>query len=505
MVPTKGPDASQKLYFGALYAKRKAAKNRSSKSWMDGIVVNQDPTTTLMDMTGKIVAKGKAGTCVEGTTMEIGNWEVEVQDAVSEESFLSGAALAGGSTGPAPALPNVAAAAPAPFRPAVGSIRGGVSSQKLIKPPLFDPTREGAVVLSTPGTSFPEGESNTTVVIDPFVGVHLRPHQRAGVKFMYECVTGLRRGGISDSTHRGCLLAHEMGMGKTLQVIALLWTLLKQGPIAGKPAVRKAVIACPASLVGNWGGEIKKWLGDVRCEPLLVEGGEGADGKQKFEDWALPGQRKHSVLVTSYETLRAHAKTVAKATGGIDLLVCDEAHRLKNAKGDTQTVAAIRGLKCDRRVLLTGTPIQNDLLEFYAVMDFACPGLLGDAACFKKIYGAPVQKVAGQKRHSGGEEDRRREERGARADDPRVRAPRVGAGRQLEAPAPEDGVRRVRAPEPGAGGALPGRAQAKRSRRLATAPGAAAAAEAVQQRGAGDAPARRREATARRTRPWRSS
>ena len=392
MVATKGPDASQKLYFGALYAKRKAAKNRSSKSWMDGIVVNQDPTTTLMDMTGKIVAKGKAGTCVEGTTMEIGNWEVEVQDAVSEESFLSGAALAGGSTGPTPALPNVAASAPAPFRPAVGSIRGGVSSQKLTKPPLFDPTREGAVVLSTPGTSFPEGESNTTVVIDPFVGIHLRPHQRAGVKFMYECVTGLRRGGISDSTHRGCLLAHEMGMGKTLQVIALLWTLLKQGPIAGKPAVRKAVIACPASLVGNWGGEIKKWLGDVRCEPLLVEGGEGADGKQKFEDWALPGQRKHSVLVTSYETLRAHAKTVAKATGGIDLLVCDEAHRLKNAKGDTQTVAAIRGLKCDRRGLLTGTPIQNDLLEFYAVMDFACPGLLGDAACFKKIYGAPVQK-----------------------------------------------------------------------------------------------------------------
>ena len=125
MVATKGPDASPKLYFGALYAKRKAAKNRSSKSWMDGIVVNQPPTTTLMDMTGKIVAKGKAGTCVEGTTMEIGNWEVEVQDAVSEESFLSGAALAGGSTGPAPALPNVAAAAPAPFRPAVGSIRGG--------------------------------------------------------------------------------------------------------------------------------------------------------------------------------------------------------------------------------------------------------------------------------------------------------------------------------------------------------------------------------------------
>ena len=66
MVPT--PD---KLYFSCLYAKRKSAKNRSSKSWVDGIAINQHPTTTLLDMTGKIVAKGKAGTCVEGTTMEI--------------------------------------------------------------------------------------------------------------------------------------------------------------------------------------------------------------------------------------------------------------------------------------------------------------------------------------------------------------------------------------------------------------------------------------------------
>ena len=72
----------------------------------------------------------------------------------------------------------------------------------------------------------PEGRSNVAVVVDPFIGRHLRPHQRDGVRFMYECVVGLRRGGASGSIHKGCLLAHEMGMGKTLQVIALLWTLL---------------------------------------------------------------------------------------------------------------------------------------------------------------------------------------------------------------------------------------------------------------------------------------
>ena len=143
-----------------------------------------------------------------------------------------------------------------------------------------------------------------------------------------------------------------------------------------------------------------------RHEARTAVGGgwEGADGKQKFEDWALPNQRRHCVLVTSYETLRSHANTVQKATGGIDLLVCDEAHRLKNTKGDTQTIAALRALRCDRRVLLTGTPIQNDLGEFFAVMDFACPGLLGDASVFKKVFSNPVE--ASRDKHATAEEKR---------------------------------------------------------------------------------------------------
>ena len=77
-------------------------------------------------------------------------------------------------------------------------------------------------------------------------------------------------------------------------------------------------------VLGNWGNEIKKWLGDTRLKPLLVEGGD-KDAKQLFDDWALPHQKRWTVLVTSYETLRAYAATVAK--GGVDLLICDEAHR----------------------------------------------------------------------------------------------------------------------------------------------------------------------------------
>ena len=244
--------------------------------------------------------------------------------------------------------------------------------------------------LSFAGDAFPRGVAVASVSVDPFLGALLRPHQREGVKFMYEATMGLRRSVHTGAPHEGCLLAHDMGTGKTLQVVALLWTLLKQGP-AGVPAVRKAVIACPASLVGNWAAEIKKWLGAARLEPLVVEGGD-KEAKRAFEDWALPRQKRWTVLVTSFETLRANADVIASCTGGVDLLVCDEAHRLKNVRGDTQTVAALRRLRCDRRVLLTGTPIQNTLGEFFAVMDFACPGLLGDATQFRKIFSGPVER-----------------------------------------------------------------------------------------------------------------
>uniref|UniRef100_A0A0R3QDS0 Helicase ATP-binding domain-containing protein n=1 Tax=Brugia timori TaxID=42155 RepID=A0A0R3QDS0_9BILA len=94
----------------------------------------------------------------------------------------------------------------------------------------------------------------------------LRPHQREGVKFMYDCVTGVR----IPSAH-GCIMADEMGLGKTLQCITLMWTLLRQGPDA-KPTLNKTVIVCPSSLVKNWDKEIRKWLGG-RVNALPVDSG----------------------------------------------------------------------------------------------------------------------------------------------------------------------------------------------------------------------------------------
>ncbi len=85
---------------------------------------------------------------------------------------------------------------------------------------------------------------------------------------MYRCVMGFG----SDSGCTGAILADEMGLGKTLQTIALVWTLLRQGPWAGRPVIRRALVLAPSSLVRNWQAEFGKWLGSERISTFAVDG-----------------------------------------------------------------------------------------------------------------------------------------------------------------------------------------------------------------------------------------
>ena len=104
----------------------------------------------------------------------------------------------------------------------------------------------------------------------------------------------------------------------------------------------------------------------------------------------------------SYETFRVHAPTFS-APGSCDLLICDEAHRLKNDA--TLTNRALAGLACKRRVLLSGTPMQNDLQEFFAMVDFTNTGILGDAGACACACGVLVARPCGRARaqpHRGG-------------------------------------------------------------------------------------------------------
>uniref|UniRef100_A0A915PXS3 DNA repair and recombination protein RAD54-like n=1 Tax=Setaria digitata TaxID=48799 RepID=A0A915PXS3_9BILA len=249
---------------------------------------------------------------------------------------------------------------------------------------LFDPYTEGALVLFTPpelsahdALKIDTTNKQVHVVVDPMLSSVLRPHQREGVKFMYDCVTGVR----IPCAH-GCIMADEMGLGKTLQCITLMWTLLRQGPDA-KPTLNKSVIVCPSSLVKNWDKEIRKWLGG-RVNALAVDsGGKDEIDKNLEKFMSQMGVRCATpVLIISYETFRLHASILLQKE--IGLIICDEGHRLKNS--DNQTYQALFGLKCERRILISGTPIQNDLLEYYSLINFVNPGLLGTASEFKRRF-----------------------------------------------------------------------------------------------------------------------
>ncbi|TGO82520.1 hypothetical protein BPOR_0814g00060 [Botrytis porri] len=232
-----------------------------------------------------------------------------------------------------------------------------------------------------------EGERpKVPVVIDPRLAKVLRPHQIEGVKFMYRCVTGM-----VDDRANGCIMADEMGLGKTLQCITLMWTMLKQSTDAGKPTINKAIIACPSSLVKNWANELVKWLGPDAIQPFAIDGKASKEELiQQLRQWAIASGRSitRPVIIVSYETLRLYVDELKHTQ--IGLMLCDEGHRLKN--GDSQTFVALNSLNVTRRVILSGTPIQNDLTEYFSLVSFANPGLLGTRMEFRKKYELPIQR-----------------------------------------------------------------------------------------------------------------
>lgn len=264
---------------------------------------------------------------------------------------------------------------------------GKDSSQKE-KPKIDEPLmhKSLAEILGIKKNVDKEERPKVPVVIDPRLAKVLRPHQIEGVKFMYRCTTGL-----IDDKAEGCIMADEMGLGKTLQCITLMWTLLKQSPDAGKGTIQKTVIACPSSLVKNWANELVKWLGPDAINPFAVDGKASKDElTMQMRQWASATGRAviRPVLIVSYETLRMYVNELAGTP--IGLMLCDEGHRLKN--GESQTFEALNGLNVKKRVILSGTPIQNDLSEYFALLNFANPGYLGTRLEFRKQYEIPILK-----------------------------------------------------------------------------------------------------------------
>lgn len=204
------------------------------------------------------------------------------------------------------------------------------------------------------------------VSVDPCLAKVLRPHQRCGVVFLYECVMGFK-----DTESFGAILADEMGLGKTLQCITLVWTLLKQGPY-GQPIISRALVVTPSSLTGNWENEFASWLGREKIRTFVVT----TKNKPKNYVPIIP------VVIISYEMFVRYFEDLNEIN--FDLVICDEGHRLKN--NSIKAAQLLSQLNCNRRIILTGTPIQNDLQEFYCLSNFVNPNCLGTNLEYKRYF-----------------------------------------------------------------------------------------------------------------------
>lgn len=216
----------------------------------------------------------------------------------------------------------------------------------------------------------PKGQSSTSKPFQkPLKEVEtaaLRPHQLEGVEFIKSCIMGTK-----NPDHFGAILTDEMGLGKTLQCLTVCKSLLKPVRI-----IQKILIVTPSSLTSNWNNEINKWLD--RLFAYIVE------GKNKIKDYT--SQLHIPFVIVSYEMLLSNLEDFKLVP--FDLLILDEGHRLKNKA--SKLVQGLMELQIPKKILLTGTPIQNNLQEFYSLVDFVNPGILGSYSEFKKTFENPI-------------------------------------------------------------------------------------------------------------------
>ncbi|CAM4935936.1 unnamed protein product [Rotaria socialis] len=261
---------------------------------------------------------------------------------------------------------------------------------------------------------------------DLFVPKHLcpvlKPHQIGGIRFMYDnIVESLQH--FQRTRGLGCILAHSMGCGKTLQVIAFINTLL-QHTIA-----KSVLIVVPINTIQNWLNEFNRWCplnhSDIEYKRsfelyLINETSKKFTQRAKIvQNWSQTG----GALILGYEmfrlmvikknsttkTSKANAlrpitpvvvdleeeeknfeamEDVRNALLNPDLIICDEGHRIKNHQAGV--AIALKSIRTQRRIVLTGYPLQNNLIEYWCMVDFVRPNYLGSKLEFCNMFERPI-------------------------------------------------------------------------------------------------------------------
>ncbi|MFJ8013449.1 DEAD/DEAH box helicase [Streptomyces sp. NPDC096339] len=204
-----------------------------------------------------------------------------------------------------------------------------------------------------------DAEDGTGTEAPPELRATLRDYQLRGLHWLARMT----------SLGLGACLADDMGLGKTVTLIALHLHRGRQDPATGP-----TLVVCPASLLGNWQREIEKFAPGT---PVRRFHGPGRE---------LSGLGGGFVL-TTYGTMRVDAPELAAVRWG--MVVADEAQHVKNPH--SSTAKALRTIPAPARVALTGTPVENNLSELWAVLDWTTPGLLGRLGTFRARYAEPVE------------------------------------------------------------------------------------------------------------------
>ncbi|KAH8355189.1 hypothetical protein KR093_007871, partial [Drosophila rubida] len=272
------------------------------------------------------------------------------------------------------------------------------------------PDEYGRVVVNI---AHPEGEE--TLYLAPQIAKVIKPHQIGGVRFLYDnIIESTRR--FQKSSGFGCILAHSMGLGKTLQVVSFCDIFLRH------TSAKTVLCVMPINTLQNWLSEFNMWIPrhseDHNIRPrnfdifVLNDQQKNLTSRAKvILNWVHNG----GVLLIGYELFRLLALklvTTRKKKGknhdlhdtskdlmnmafealvkpGPDLVICDEGHRIKNSHAGISL--ALKQIRTRRRIVLTGYPLQNNLLEYWCMVDFVRPNYLGTRTEFCNMFERPIQ------------------------------------------------------------------------------------------------------------------
>jgi SNF2 family DNA or RNA helicase len=206
-------------------------------------------------------------------------------------------------------------------------------------------------------------QSIATVEVPSSLSGVLRDYQTKGVDWL----AFLRKFNF------GGVLADEMGLGKTLQALTMIQIEIEKGNSC------PSLVVCPTTLVWNWQEEIKKFLPNVQA--LVLVGNHRRDLFDQIN--------KVQVVITSYSLLRRDIELYKKLS--FNYVILDEAQNIKNRNTRNAQVAKL--LKASMRLAMTGTPVENSIMDLWSIFDFLMPGFLGGAEKFKRRYEIPITKL----------------------------------------------------------------------------------------------------------------